>query len=253
MLKEGRYIFNGTWLIRSCFILKSYFGRPFYIHFHIGPQLYISQIKTNCRFIRRLIGRQITPLIFYRILDLEKHPSLPQLSYYLLYKFRHRDVPVYLNLGKYLLHTCGRLKVEKEKYILELQLYRILSSSRENYLEIAPYHKHLSHKLYQHLVDEVSMKNLNIDDFLSMQPSSRSNLFRVFKKVVGVSPNTVRRDYRIFQFQKRLLETDHSIHRLFLESGFKSRAHLYGLFQEIYGMSPKMFRKIYRDKVRTIK
>jgi len=253
----GVYEYWGTRRVWKWILLKKDFCKwwrwkgfsilkPYFIHIYIKNNLYIVHIQTNYPPLKEAYKKGELPVVVYRFICSEKHPSLPRLSY--LLQHEHQRVPIYLNLGQELFYTMGNLKKTQSHYLLKLNLLRIykIRKKRIAFYEIPIYRRKIGHALYDYLLKDLHQEQHHITDLISNYPISRSGLFKVFKLVIGVSPNTVKRDRRLINFKNRLLQTDHSIYNLYLESGFKSQSHLQKLFHKTYEMPPQEFRNKYR-------
>src|SRR5699024_3389749 len=124
------------------------------------------------------------PKLIYRLLNIADHPSLPQLTYCLLYDRSHKRPSVYIYLNRKRFHTKGHLDVLEpgSKFILKLNLLRVHPYQKrlKPYHQISPYHKKIGYKLYDYILTRIKEEDLTIKEQLQSQPLSISSLFYIF-------------------------------------------------------------------------
>lgn len=74
----------------------------------------------------------------------------------------------------------------------------------------------------------------------------RTQLFRIFKKEYGVSPQEFLINYRLNRSVALMKETNASLGKVALESGFKNYSHFSKTFKVKFGKTPNEFQKEYR-------
>lgn len=72
---------------------------------------------------------------------------------------------------------------------------------------------------------------------------SRSECFRCFRSIMGISPSEYLCQYRLSQAAHLLLSTDRSISDICFSCGFKSTSYFGKVFREKCGMPPGQYRK----------
>ncbi|MBQ9951350.1 MAG: helix-turn-helix domain-containing protein [Clostridia bacterium] len=85
--------------------------------------------------------------------------------------------------------------------------------------------------------------DFHIEDVASFVGLSRSQLFRIFKKQCGRSPQAVLGELRLSHAKRLLSSTALSLTETALSSGFSSAARLGEVFREELGMTPTKYRE----------
>ncbi|MFB6343455.1 two-component regulator propeller domain-containing protein [Saccharicrinis sp. FJH62] len=101
-----------------------------------------------------------------------------------------------------------------------------------------PLMKKLMDIFEQHYTDP----DFNIDDMSNILNLSRAQLFRKINALAGVSPNELRRIYRIKKAAALIESGDSNISRIALEVGFKSASHFASSFKKYYGLNPSEYK-----------
>jgi AraC-like DNA-binding protein len=86
-------------------------------------------------------------------------------------------------------------------------------------------------------------RNIRITDAAAFVGLSRSQLFRVFQRVMGVSPKEHLSSLRIAQASRLLKATNLSLEEIAASSGFSSVGRLNAVFRERFNASPGQYRK----------
>lgn len=93
-----------------------------------------------------------------------------------------------------------------------------------------------------HLMDYVDSTwtdvNLKVADFSKPLGCSKSKLYLRMKSLIGKSPNTFIREYRLSQALKLLNKTSGNISEIAFETGFSSPSYFSKCFRKKYGISP---------------
>ncbi len=92
-------------------------------------------------------------------------------------------------------------------------------------------------------------QKFTIDDMCQAIGISRSECFRCFKKFTHQKPMTYVNEYRLFQAEKALRETNAAIERIAETCGFASTSYFSKQFKERYQLTPLQYRK--NSKLRT--
>ncbi len=71
-----------------------------------------------------------------------------------------------------------------------------------------------------------------------------SQLYALFKRELGMSPNDYRQRFRIKQSCRRLIETDRSVTEISFELGFSSSQYFSRVFRKYVGTSPSEYRRL---------
>lgn len=90
-------------------------------------------------------------------------------------------------------------------------------------------------------------RSVTISEAAAFVGLSRSQLFRIFKAVGGISPAEHLQHLRLTQVRSLLRDTDFPINAIALSCGFSSTAHLCAVFRQAYGMTPGAYRAL-REK-----
>jgi iron complex transport system substrate-binding protein len=81
-----------------------------------------------------------------------------------------------------------------------------------------------------------------LDELANQVGTHRSHLARLFRKHLGLTVSEYRRDRRLEQAYRRLLESDEKIASIAAHAGFADHAHFCRLFKSRYGLSPSEHR-----------
>lgn len=87
------------------------------------------------------------------------------------------------------------------------------------------------------------MKNITIHDMAKIMNMSESNLFAVFKSVLGTSPVKYLNNYRLSVACDYLLHSDESIQRICASVGIDDPLYFSKMFKSKYSLSPQRYRK----------
>ena len=71
----------------------------------------------------------------------------------------------------------------------------------------------------------------------------RTYLYRLFIKILGVSPSEYLSDYRISKSAEKLKDKNLSLNEVSLSVGFKDVAYFYKVFSKKYKTTPKKYRE----------
>ncbi len=85
-----------------------------------------------------------------------------------------------------------------------------------------------------------------LDDVCTYFGKSRSYISHTFKNTYGVSLRAYCNRLKLEDARKLLLDTDHSITRIALDTGFGDTSYFIHLFRQTYGTTPLRYRKSFR-------
>lgn len=86
-------------------------------------------------------------------------------------------------------------------------------------------------------------EDISLDDVLKVAHMSKPTFSRQFKRHTGKTFVDFLNEIRLDQVRRALLETEESISRVALQSGFGNLSHFNRLFRRHFGISPSEFRK----------
>lgn len=86
-------------------------------------------------------------------------------------------------------------------------------------------------------------ENWSIEVMLQFSNLSRSQLTRIFKQVIGLSPHAFVHQIRLQQAATLLNNGGDSVFSIALSCGFQSEAHFIQAFKKIYNITPSQYRK----------
>lgn len=85
--------------------------------------------------------------------------------------------------------------------------------------------------------------NISIEDIASSGGVCRSKCCKLFNKVIGQTPNSYLKCYRISKSCQLLIETSRSISEIAENCGFQSSSYFIAVFKKEMGVSPQKYRK----------
>lgn len=85
--------------------------------------------------------------------------------------------------------------------------------------------------------------NWSVDSMAEMACVSRSQLMRLFKQYVGISPHALVNHLRLQAAAVRLRHSSDSVLQIALATGFQSETHFGKAFKKQYGTPPGVYRK----------
>ncbi len=85
--------------------------------------------------------------------------------------------------------------------------------------------------------------NTTVNDFHENLGYSKSKLYRTMMSIIGKSPNSFLKEYRLEQALQLLDKQNSNISEIAYNTGFNSPAYFSKCFQEIYGVLPSMYIK----------
>jgi len=97
--------------------------------------------------------------------------------------------------------------------------------------------------LNKHLTDP----NLDLDQLADAAQVSPSSLGRAFRDVLNLTPWRYVMRRRIERSQRLLADTDRSLAKIALDTGFYDQAHFSRTFKRFTGTTPGIFREENRD------
>ncbi len=91
-------------------------------------------------------------------------------------------------------------------------------------------------------------EELQIEILAKICNSSVTNFRRIFRKATGMSPNQYITFFRIKIAQTMLINTDHKINQIAIESGFPTLSNFNRHFNILTGISPSAYREKFNTK-----
>ena len=115
--------------------------------------------------------------------------------------------------------------------------------SNENYFKwIDPLEENFLQLLYDTLSDNYHNPLFDVEEFCSLTSVSKSKLYRKCIAIVGLSPNSLIREYRLLR-SLELLKTGRNISQTMFDCGFNSPSYFTKCFQRRFGMLPLAYLK----------
>jgi len=96
--------------------------------------------------------------------------------------------------------------------------------------------------IQRHHKEEISMKR--IANRFSFSPNY---LGHIFKEMLGISVNNYITNLRLFNSCQLLINTDSSVQKIAIDSGFKSIEYFNFVFKKHYGLTPTLYRQMARQ------
>lgn len=119
--------------------------------------------------------------------------------------------------------------------------------------------EHDSSNLQSGIINEVILdieKNysavVSVEELSKKYNISRSQLFRLFKTKLDISPQQYIKHYRINHAADLLRRTDLTVSQVMEQSGFSNISNFSRQFKSIYGRSPKDFREYIKNHVKSL-
>jgi AraC-like DNA-binding protein len=95
-------------------------------------------------------------------------------------------------------------------------------------------------------IDDHLADTIRLEALADVAGLSRCHFARAFKQSVGTSPHAYLMQRRLERAEQLLAETDFSLCRVALDSGFADQSHFSSCFRRHFGMSPRSFRRSQR-------
>ena len=89
-----------------------------------------------------------------------------------------------------------------------------------------------------------SHSNVNVSDFYKNLGYSKSKLYRTMMSLIGVSPNSFLKNYRLNKALELLTKQASNISEIAYQTGFSSPTYFSKCFQEVYGILPSKYIKL---------
>lgn len=100
-------------------------------------------------------------------------------------------------------------------------------------------------RLFEYTERVWTHSNITVSDFHNGLGYSKSKLYRIMMSIIGKSPNSFLKSFRLNK-ALQLLDKQHSnISEIAYKTGFSSPAYFSKCFQEAYGMLPSQYIKLY--------
>ena len=94
--------------------------------------------------------------------------------------------------------------------------------------------------------------NVTVEELSKKYNISRSQLFRLFKNKLDISPQQYIKHYRINHAADLLRRTELTIGQVMEQSGFSNISNFSRQFKSVYGRSPKDFREYIKNHVKSL-
>lgn len=98
-------------------------------------------------------------------------------------------------------------------------------------------------QLLEYIEENWSHSNMTVSDFHKNLGYSKSKLYRTMMAILGKSPNSFLKDYRLSEALQLLDKQNSNISEIAYKTGFSSPAYFSKCFQEQYGMLPSKYVK----------
>jgi AraC-like DNA-binding protein len=217
------------------FVHHSYYFGPglehIYVHFRseMGNGLTIYNLFS---VKNKIPATNLSKLLFYRLLELNPGLELP-----------HHDPQVYQTkpwMNKKPSYCAMCQKLETESIIQQLFSGFIDCSSKINQTTFLKFNFHdILQNIHQNLHNDI-----RIDYLAKMACLSNDHFSRVFKSVLGVSPNEFIIRKRIEKSQFLLLSTELTIDQIVEETNFKNAQYFSRMFKKYTNYTPAKYRKL---------
>ena len=119
--------------------------------------------------------------------------------------------------------------------------------------------EHDSSSLQSGVINEVILdieknfaKDVTVEDLSKKHNISRSQLFRLFKSRLDISPQQYIKHYRINHAADLLRRTELTIGQVMEQSGFSNISNFSRQFKSVYGKSPKDFREYIKNHIKSL-
>ncbi len=119
--------------------------------------------------------------------------------------------------------------------------------------------EHDSSNLQSGIINEVIIdieknyaSDVTVEELSKKYNISRSQLFRLFKTKLDISPQQYIKHYRINHAADLLRRTDLTIGQVMEQSGFSNISNFSRQFKSVYGRSPKDFREYIKNHVKSL-
>ena len=96
-------------------------------------------------------------------------------------------------------------------------------------------------KVRQHIEDNFSNEQFQIDDLASHLHLSRTQVYRKLKALTGKTFTEMVKEMKIHRAKELLLKTDKSVSEIAYELGFKDASYFSKVFKEVEGSSPTKY------------
>ena len=119
--------------------------------------------------------------------------------------------------------------------------------------------EHDSSNMQSGIINEVILdieknyaSDVSVEELSKKYNISRSQLFRLFKTKLDISPQQYIKHYRINHAADLLRRTDLTIGQVMEQSGFSNISNFSRQFKSVYGRSPKDFREYIKNHVKSL-
>ena len=100
-----------------------------------------------------------------------------------------------------------------------------------------------SRRNIKRLMERFCLSNLSVSDYAQLAGRSIASFNRDFRRIYGTSPKKWLLSRRMIHARNLLDETDNSVTRVAMESGYDSISHFIKVFKNHHGLTPNQIRK----------
>lgn len=224
-----------------------------YIGAFEGPVLYLigSNLPHCWRNVEATTG-YVLQFAFDSDHDLWKLPEVESLRAFCLRASRCIAFPNYVipEIREKFLKMLSCNPVRRLAYFLDIlatlaetpEKQSVLLSQKEFALSSTSIHHKAIDRVIRHTIEQHA-EDIVLKDVLKIAHMSKPTFSRQFKRHTGKTYIDFLNEIRLDQVRRALLETEESISRIALRSGFGNLSHFNRLFRRHFGISPSEFRK----------
>ncbi len=136
-------------------------------------------------------------------------------------------------------------KEVKDLYVSENR--QILTDDSDKFNSLNPEDEAFVNQLMEYTEKVWSYSNISVTDFHKNLGYSKSKLYRTMIAVIGESPNSFLKSYRLNKALKLLEKQASNISEIAYQTGFSSPTYFSKCFYEAYGILPSKFNKLYLE------
>ncbi|WP_372772441.1 nickel-binding protein [Mangrovibacterium sp.] len=149
-----------------------------------------------------------------------------------------------LKIGKRLFYLSGtQVYVSSEISELYQQESRNLYLDHDLFKILKPADEQFMNELLDFLAESWQIPELKVDDLSKHMGYSKSQFYRKIVSLVGMSPNSFIKDYRLNKSLKLIHKRKGSIAEIAYDSGFNSPSYFTKCFHQKYGMLPSEYHQ----------
>ena len=139
----------------------------------------------------------------------------------------------------------GKINITKEvKDLYESENRQISIDSSNEFNVLNSQEEGFVMKLIEYTEKVWSHSNVNVSDFYKNLGYSKSKLYRIMMSLIGTSPNSFLKNYRLIMAIELLDRQVSNISEIAYQTGFSSPTYFSKCFQEVYGILPSNYIKL---------